>query len=108
MTGVTISTRMVIVAGAIGIKQVLQIVISDNFFCKVWLLTTFLQIFVPAIFFWKLNLWTIFWQLGVVVRTISLDAMHLENIWLSWFKASSIIVIEKLVCHACDGHRTES
>ena len=40
-----------------------------------------------------------------VVRTISLDDMHSENIWFSWYKPSKYR--EKLICHACDGGRTE-
>ena len=39
-----------------------------------------------------------------VVRTISLDDMHSENIWFSWYKPSKYR--EKLICHACDGRRT--
>ena len=39
------------------------------------------------------------------VRMISLDDIHSENIWLSWYKPSKYG--EKLICHACDG-RTES
>ena len=37
-------------------------------------------------------------------RTISLDDMHSENIWFSWYKPSKYR--EKLICHACDGGRT--
>ena len=40
-----------------------------------------------------------------VVRMISQDDVHSENIWLSWSKASSYQ--EKLRCHACDG-RTDT
>ena len=44
-------------------------------------------------------------QVVLVVRTISLDDMHSENIWFSWYKPSKYR--EKLICHACDGGRTE-
>ena len=40
-----------------------------------------------------------------VVRTISLDDMHSEKIGFSWYKPSKYR--EKLICHACDGGRTE-
>ena len=36
-----------------------------------------------------------------VVRMISLDYMHSENIWLSWSKPPNYR--EKLRCHACVG-----
>ena len=38
-------------------------------------------------------------QVVRVARTTSLDDMHSENIWFSWYKP------EKLICHACDGGR---
>ena len=44
-------------------------------------------------------------QVVGVVRTISLDDMQSENIWFSWYKPSKYR--EKLICHACDGGRTE-
>ena len=45
-------------------------------------------------------------QVVQVVRMISLDDMHSENIWFSWYKLSKYK--EKLICHACDGGgRTE-
>ena len=44
-------------------------------------------------------------QVVGVVRTISLDDMHSENIWFSSYKPSKYR--EKLLCHACDGERTE-
>ena len=44
------------------------------------------------------------------VRMISLDELHSENIWFSWFKPSNFL--EKLRCHPCDkrmnGGQTES
>ena len=40
-----------------------------------------------------------------VARTTSLDDMHSENIWFSWKKPSKYR--EKLICHACDGGRTD-
>ena len=43
-------------------------------------------------------------QVVRVARTTSLDDMHSENIWFSWYKLSKYR--EKLICHACDG-RTE-
>ena len=43
---------------------------------------------------------TFFCKLVQVVGTISLDDMHLENIWFSWSKPSNYR--EKLRCHACD------
>ena len=43
-------------------------------------------------------------QVVRVARTTSLDDMHSENIWFSWYKPSKYR--EKLICHACDG-RTE-
>ena len=36
-----------------------------------------------------------------MARTTSLDDMHSENIWFSWYKPSKYR--EKLICHACDG-----
>ena len=50
-------------------------------------------------------------QVVRVARTTSLDDMHSENIWFSWYKPSNYQ--EKLICHACDGggrtdERTES
>ena len=44
-------------------------------------------------------------QVIQVVRMISLDDIYSENIWFSWCKPSNYR--EKLVCHACDGGRTE-
>ena len=44
-------------------------------------------------------------QVVHVVRMISLDDMHSENIWFSLYKPSKYR--EKLICHACDGGRTE-
>ena len=47
-------------------------------------------------------------QVVRVARTTSLDDMHSENIWFSWYKPSKYR--EKLICHACDGRtdgRTE-
>ena len=44
-------------------------------------------------------------QVVRVARTISLDDMHSENIWFSWYKPSKYR--EKLICHACDGGRTD-
>ena len=45
-------------------------------------------------------------QVVRVARTTSLDDMHSENIWFSWYKPSKYR--EKLICHACDGGgRTE-
>merc|ERR1712115_258436 len=43
------------------------------------------------------------WVVQVVrmARTTSLDDMHSENIWFSWYKLSKYR--EKLICHACDG-----
>ena len=40
-------------------------------------------------------------QVVKVARTTSLDDMHSENIWFSWYKPSKYR--EKLICHACDG-----
>ena len=40
-------------------------------------------------------------QVVRVARTTSLDVMHSENIWFSWYKPSKYR--EKLICHACDG-----
>ena len=40
-------------------------------------------------------------QVVSVVRMISLDDLHSENIWFSWFKPSNYQ--RKLRCHACDG-----
>ena len=40
-----------------------------------------------------------------VARTTSLGDMHSENIWFSWYKPSKYS--EKLICHACDGRRTD-
>ena len=40
-------------------------------------------------------------QVVRVARTNSLDDMHSENIWFSWYKLSKYR--EKLICHACDG-----
>ena len=39
-------------------------------------------------------------QVVRVVRTTSLDDIHSENIWFSWYKPSKYR--EKLICHACD------
>ena len=44
-------------------------------------------------------------QVVQVVRTISLDDMHSENIWSSCSKPSKYR--EKLICHACDGRTDE-
>ena len=44
-------------------------------------------------------------QVVRVARTTSLDDMHSENIWFSWYKPSKYR--EKLICHACDGGRTD-
>ena len=44
-------------------------------------------------------------QVIQVVRMISIDDIHSENIWFSWYKPSKYR--EKLICHACDGGRTE-
>ena len=44
-------------------------------------------------------------QVIQVVRTISLDDMHSENIWFSCYKPSKYR--KKLICHACDGGRTD-
>ena len=44
-------------------------------------------------------------QVVSVVRMISLDDMHSENLWFSWFKPSNYG--EKLRCHACDGRTDE-
>ena len=44
-------------------------------------------------------------QVVRVARTTSLDDMHSENIWFSWYKPSKYR--EKLICHACDGGQTE-
>ena len=41
-------------------------------------------------------------QVVSVVRIISLDDMHLENIWFSGYKSSNDR--GKLRCHACDIH----
>ena len=41
-----------------------------------------------------------FCKLVQVVGTISLDDMHLENIWFSWSQSSNYQ--EKLRCHVCD------
>ena len=40
-------------------------------------------------------------QVVRVARTTSLDDMHSENIWFSWYKPSKYR--EKLICHAVDG-----
>ena len=40
-------------------------------------------------------------QVVTLARTTSLDDMHSENIWFSWYKLSKYR--EKLICHACDG-----
>ena len=40
-------------------------------------------------------------QVVRVVRIISLDAVHSENVWVSWSKPSNYQ--EKLRCHARDG-----
>ena len=66
------------------------------FFGKVSLLTTFCKSLFPSSFFGN-------WTYGQFFGNLMLwsgwsgrsDDMHLENIWFSWFKASSIIVIEK-------------
>ena len=39
-----------------------------------------------------------------VVKMISLDDMHPENIWFSWYKPSNYQ--EKLIRHACDKDST--
>ena len=44
-------------------------------------------------------------QVVRVARTTSLDDMHSENIWFSWYKPSKYR--EKLICHACDERRTD-
>ena len=44
-------------------------------------------------------------QVVRVARTTSLDDMHSENIWFSWYKPSKYR--EKLICHACDRGRTD-
>ena len=44
-------------------------------------------------------------QVIQVVRVVSLDDMHSGNIWFSWYKPSKYR--EKLICHACDGGRTD-
>ena len=44
-------------------------------------------------------------QVVRVARTTSLDDMHSENIWFSWYKPSKYR--EKLICHACDGRTNE-
>ena len=38
-----------------------------------------------------------------MVWVVSLDDMHSENIWFSWYKPSKYR--KKLICHACDGGR---
>ena len=43
-------------------------------------------------------------QVVRVARTTSLDDIHSEDIWFSWYKPSKYR--EKLICHACDGGRT--
>ena len=43
-------------------------------------------------------------QVVRVARTTSLDDMHSENIWFSWYKPSKYQ--GKLICHACDGGLT--
>ena len=40
-------------------------------------------------------------QVVRMARTTSLDDMHSENIWFSWYKPSKYR--EKFICHACDG-----
>merc|ERR1711884_379416 len=40
-----------------------------------------------------------------VARSTSLDDMHSENIWFSWYKPSKYL--EKLICHVCDGWTDE-
>ena len=40
-------------------------------------------------------------QVVRVARTTSLDDMHSENVWFSWYKPSKYR--EKLICHTCDG-----
>ena len=47
------------------------------------------------------------WVVQVVreARTTSLDDMHSENIWFSWYKLSKYR--KKLICHACDGRTDE-
>ena len=40
-------------------------------------------------------------QVVRVARTTSLDDMHSENIWFSWYEPSKYR--KKLICHACDG-----
>ena len=42
-------------------------------------------------------------QVVTLARTTSLDDMHSENIWFSWYKPSKYR--KKLICHACDGGR---
>ena len=44
-------------------------------------------------------------QVVRVARTTSLDDMHSENIWFSWYKPSKYR--EKLICHAFDGRTDE-
>ena len=44
-------------------------------------------------------------QVVTLARTTSLDDMHSENMWFSWYKPSKYR--EKLICHACDGERTD-
>ena len=43
-------------------------------------------------------------QVVRVARTTSLDDMHSENIWFSWYRPPKYP--EKLICHTCDGGRT--
>ena len=54
---------------------------------------------------WDLIGWGGHWsgQVVQVVRMISIDDMHSENIWFSSSKSSNYRV--KLRCHACDGRR---
>ena len=42
-------------------------------------------------------------QVVRVARTTSLDDMHSENIWFSWYKPSKYR--EKFICHTCGGGR---
>ena len=44
-------------------------------------------------------------QVVSVVRMISLDDLHSENIWFSWFRPSNYR--EKYRCHACNGRMDE-
>ena len=44
-------------------------------------------------------------QVFRVARTTSVDDMHSENIWFSWYKPSKYQ--EKLICHACDKRTNE-